>query len=357
MTERSVSDFTTSVVSRSLFSSILLAASVCAEPKPKVWIYTDMSDGTLKGPTHMGTVNDPDDISAMAGYLLMANEFETLGIVVASTHRELHKDTPDQGEWANRFFGEAYRAEVGVLNAALGGYPEDVKFVQSCIKESGERFDPAADYASLGNYSTVRALLAAAKAIPEGEVIHVLCWGTVTEPAMLVRHVIETNQPDVLERLVFIAHWTSSSFHQGTPENPERVANCQEDAAACAFMKERALAGMIRYHECGAIGQHGIVHGAPREAEFYAGFRVSRLGTQFVEGKFVKGCVDHSDSATYWVLLGKWGVSLADIPANGTLPPEMEKANEEAFREASKRIHEELLRRARIAAGKETPAE
>lgn len=325
-----------------------------ADPKPKVWIYTDMSDGTLKGPTHMGTVNDPDDLSAMAGYLLMANEFETLGIVVASTHREEHKLTPDQGEWANRFFGETYRAEVGALNAALGGYPEDVSFVQSCLKESGERFDPAADYASLAPYPTVQSLLDAARSLPEGERIHVLCWGTVTEPAILVRHVIETNQPGVLERLVFIAHWTSSNFHQGSLEHPENVANCREDSAACAFMKERARAGMIRYHECGAIGQHGIVSGAPKDEEFYQGFRASRLGTRFVEGKFVKGCVDHSDSATYWVLLGKWGVSLADIPADGSNPPEVEKANEEKFREHSKRIHEELLRRARLTAVKDT---
>jgi hypothetical protein len=32
----------------------------------------------------------------MAGYLLMADRFETLGIVVASTHRKEHATTPDQ---------------------------------------------------------------------------------------------------------------------------------------------------------------------------------------------------------------------------------------------------------------------
>jgi hypothetical protein len=37
-----------------------------------------MSDKSIPGKNHMGTVNDPDDISAMAGYLLMSNEFETL---------------------------------------------------------------------------------------------------------------------------------------------------------------------------------------------------------------------------------------------------------------------------------------
>ena len=34
--------------------------------KPKVWIYTDMTDKALPGINHMGTINDPDDISAMA---------------------------------------------------------------------------------------------------------------------------------------------------------------------------------------------------------------------------------------------------------------------------------------------------
>ena len=60
-------------------SSLLLltVAALTAAPKPIVWIYTDMSDSTLKGSEQRGHVNDPDDISAMAGYLLLANEFDT----------------------------------------------------------------------------------------------------------------------------------------------------------------------------------------------------------------------------------------------------------------------------------------
>ncbi|NJM55843.1 MAG: hypothetical protein HC841_08075 [Verrucomicrobiae bacterium] len=186
-----------------LAASVLLARA--ADTKPKVWIYTDMSDGTLKGPTHMGTVNDPDDISAMAGYLLLANEFETLGIVVASTHRKEHRSTPDQGAWANRFFGDAYRAEVAALNRASGGYPADIRFTQSCIKESGERYDAAKTYADLDRYPTVRALLDAAAQQPDGALINVLCWGTVTEPAILVNHCRATGRGAVLKKLRFIA--------------------------------------------------------------------------------------------------------------------------------------------------------
>ena len=81
--------------------------------------------------------------------------------------------------------------------------------------------------------------------------------------------------------------------------------------------------------------------------------RISRVGTIFVDGKFAHNSVDHSDSATYWTLLGNWGVSLKDIAANGTNDPEVERRNEKAFLEWSPRIHDELLRRARAAAGRQ----
>jgi hypothetical protein len=160
-----------------------------------------------------------------------------------------------------------------------------------------------------------------------------------------------TGRTDLLQKIRFIAHWTNSPLRQGTPEHPERVANCREDAAACAYLKSMALAGLIDYRECGAIGQSGIVSGAPRGAEYYENFKVSRLGQIFAEGKFVFGNVDHSDSATYWVLLGTMGVTLDDIPADGSNNAVREKANEDTFRAHSPALHEELLRRARAAAG------
>jgi hypothetical protein len=333
----------------SLGSLTLIVAG--AAPKPAVWIYTDMSDKSIPGKNHMGTVNDPDDISAMAGYLLLANEFDTRGIVVASTHRPEHATTPDQAAWADRFLGEAYRAEVANLNANLGGgFPADIAFTQSSIKESSERYNPAKTYASLDAYPTVRSLFDEATREPAGGLINVLIWGSTTEPAILVNHCLATGRADLLRKLRFIAHWTNSPLHQGTPENPEHVANCREDAAACAFLKKTAAAGQIDYRECGAIGQHGIVGAAPRGADYYEAFKVSRLGRIFAEGKFVHGSVDHSDSATYWVLLGTMGVTLSDIPADGTNSAAREKANEDRFRAHSRALHEELLRRARAAA-------
>lgn len=319
------------------------------EEKTRVWIYTDMSDRTIPGPNHMGTINDPDDISAMAGYLLMGNMFETLGIVVASTHRSQHQDTPDQAKWADGYLGQAYRRDVVNLNRTIGGYPENVRFMQSSIKETAERYLPERTYHSLEEYGTVRALLDTASSV--NGVIHVLCWGSLTEPAILVNHCRATGQTGILDKLVFIAHWTNSSWHQGSREHPEDVANCREDAAACAYLKQMALEGYITYYECGAIGQHGIVSGSPKGDAYFDRFRTSNLGTIFVEGKFVHGHVDHSDAATYWTLLGNWGVGLEDIASNGTNCPEVEQRNSEIFTEWSPRIHDELLRRSLAASG------
>lgn len=317
--------------------------------KPKVWIFTDMTNPRLNGSNKHDTINDPDDVSTMAGYLLMASEFETLGVVVASTHRTEHRSTPDQAVWANRFFGDAYSTDVQLLNKRIGGYPKEIKFRQSCIKTTGERFKTSSDYSSLEGYKSVKVLFEEIKVLNDDETINVLCWGSLTEPAILVAHCIQSKQKKLLKRIRFIAHWTNSSVHQGSPNHPERVANCKEDANACAYLKQMAKDGWIMYHECGAIGQHGIVSGSPKGKEYFDQFRSSKLGTIFVEGKYVFNCVDHSDSATYWTLLSNWGVSLDDIKINGTNDQKIELKNERAFRKASKRIHDELLRRARLA--------
>lgn len=330
-----------------LFST---AGAFAQEPtRPKVWIYTDMSDPALPGSNHRGTVNDPDDVSAMAGYLLMADRFETLGIVVASTHRGEHAKSPDQGAWANEVFGNAYQADLPALKSISNDFPKSISFVQSCIKESADKFDPGKDYASLFNYGTVESLFSATQKLADGETINVLCWGSLTEPAILVAHCLATENESVLEKLRFIGHWTDSSLHQGSPQHPEDVANCREDAAACSYIKSMAAAGKMVYHECGAIGQHGIVSGSPKGNDYFDQFRTSSLGKLFVDGKFVNRCVDHSDSATYWVLLGEHGVTLKDIAPDGTNSSAMELENEKKFAATSQQIHDELLRRSKIA--------
>ena len=336
-----------------IFPVIFLAANlVCAQTgKPKVWIYSDVSDKTIPGGNKEGTVNDPDDISAMAGYLLLGNMFDTKGIVVASTHRKEHRHSADQGEWAKSYFGDAYQKDLPNLNRSIGGYPESHHFIESCIKLSAELYDPDATYSSLEKYPSVKALVDLAERDRDPEPINVLCWGSLTEPAILVNHCLATDKAVVLDKLRFIGHWTNSSLHQGSRSHPEDVANCREDSLACAYLKDVAVRGQIRYYECGAIGQHGIVSGSPKGHEYFDQFRASHLGRIFIEGKFAYKSVDHSDSATYWVLLGRWGVELDDISKDGTNPPATEIVNEEKFRNNSRRIHDELLRRSRAAAG------
>ncbi|MEM9703431.1 MAG: sulfatase-like hydrolase/transferase, partial [Planctomycetota bacterium] len=129
--------------------------------RPRIWVVTDMSDPTLPGTNHRGTINDPDDVSAMAGLLLMADRFEIRGITVASTHRAEHRTTPNQADWADRVFGTAYRAAVPTLNAALhagspeSGYQPAVRFLQSSLKPTGERFDPSKNCPDLTSYHSV----------------------------------------------------------------------------------------------------------------------------------------------------------------------------------------------------------
>lgn len=319
--------------------------------KPLVWIISDMSDNTLKGSESTGTVNDPDDISAMAGYFLMANEFETRGIVISSTHRKEHvAGTPDQKEWADRYFGEAYAHDLDHLNGTIGGYPDTIPFYQSCIKETADHFDPNKSYKDLSQYDTVQMLVDEVQSLQDGEILNILCWGSLTEQAIFVKHCLDTGKEELLEHVRFIAHWTNSSLKQGSPEQPWKVANFNEDASAGWYVKDLAFEGVYDYFELGCCGQHGIVSGQPRTNGYYDGFKESQLGTIFAEGKFVYNGVDHSDSATYWVLLGGYGVDLGDVDPRGNNAAKVEQANIDAFYKNSKALHEELLRRAQAAA-------
>ena len=319
--------------------------------KPVVWIYTDMSDESIPGPNKEGTVNDPDDISAMAGYLLLADCFDTRGIVVASTHRKQHATSGNQAEWAQHYLGEAYAADVVNLKKVYPDFPDSISFTQSCIKESAERFDYKKDYAKvLDHYPTVISLLDLLE--HEKDTVNVLCWGSLTEPAILVNACLHSGRAYLLKKVRFIAHWTDSSLHQGSPEHPENVANCREDASACSYLKAMAAEEKILFYELGAIGQHGIMSGSPRGKNYFNQFHKSHLGKIFATGKYAFNTVDDSDSATYYVLLGRWGVSLCDVASDGTNNPEVEKANEKKFFQEAAAIRAELLTRSDVAAGK-----
>lgn len=324
---------------KTIVAAIALMLSLsCIGQKPAVWLISDGGDG----------INDPDDISAVASYLLMSNMFDTRAIVMASTLHHWHKETDDQGEWAKRTYGKAYAADLANLNKYIGGYQREIRFMESSVKAHGDCFQWQKRY-DLKDYPSILELFR--EVDKSDEIINVLCYGPLTEQAILVSHCLENNRYDILNKIRFIAHWTSSNFHVGTIENPEHTHNCWADGIACDYMKKMALNGAIKYYECGGIGQYGIVEGGPKGKAYFDQFKTSNLGKIFAEGKFNRNRVDDSDCATYWTLLGNYGVSLNDIASNGLNFPEVEKRNEEAFARHARDMREELLRRSKAASG------
>jgi len=312
--------------------------------KPVVWLISDGGNN----------INDPDDISAVASYLLMSNMFDTRAIVMASTVLAHNRNTPDQGKWAKEFYGKAYASDLVNLNKYIGGYQTTLRFLESSVKGQGDNFDKSHSY-NLQSYPSILALFE--ELDKSTTVINVLCFGPLTEQAILVSYCLEQRRNDILEKIRFISHWTSSNFHVGTIEHPENVHNCFGDAPACDYIKDIALNGHIKFYECGGIGQFGIVEPGPKGADYYDQFKTSKLGKIFAEGKFTKNRVDDSDSATYWALLGNYGVSLNNIADNGLNFPEVEKRNEAAFALRSAAMRDELLRRSNAASGIDVNAE
>lgn len=320
-----------------LFSIIVVNQKILAQ-KPIVWLISDGGD----------KINDPDDISAIAGYLLMSNRFDTRAIVMGSSLHHWNKDTDNQAVWAKNTYGKAYAADLNNLNKYIGGYQKEIRFLESSIKGIGKSFQWQKSYA-LKDYPSILALY---KEVNKGDdIVNVLCFGPLTEQAIFVSYCIENNRFDLLNKLRFISHWTSSNFHVGTIKNPEHTHNCFADPIACDYMKKMALNGTIKFYECGGIGQYGIVEEGQKGKDYFDQFCESNLGKIFREGKFNKNRVDDSDCATYWALLGNYGVSLNDIASNGLNFPEVEKRNKEAFALHAFEMRNELLRRSNAAAG------
>ncbi len=322
----------------SFYALLILSSISIHAQKPIVWL---ISDGGKN-------INDPDDISAIASYLLMSNHFETEKIILGSTILTRNKNTENQKLWAENTYGNAYKKDIINLNKYIGGYQEDISFLESSIKGNGEHFSQSIDY-NLRNYPSILELYKCVK--KSKRIINILSYGPLTEQAIFVSYCLKQGQAKLLEKVRFISHWNSSNFHAGTIEHPEKTHNCMGDASACAYMKLQALNGNIKYYECGGIGQHGIVENGQKGSDYYEQFAKSNLGKIFFEGKFNKNRVDDSDSATYWVLLGNYGVDLKDIANNGLNFPEVEQRNEAAFKSRAKDIRNELLRRSNIAAG------
>lgn len=315
---------------------LVIAVTVFAQ-KPKVWLISDGGEN----------INDPDDISAVAGYILMSNHFDTRAIVMASTIHPWHKTKPDQAKWAKETYGKAYAADLPNLNKYIGGYQKEFLFLESSVKGIGV-FQPENDY-NIKDYPSIYALFKELE--KTDDLLNILCFGPLTEQAILVQYCMKNNRNDLLRKARFISHWTNSTLHTGTLKNPEHTHNCFADGIACDYVKQKALNGTIKFYECGGIGQYGIVEAGPKGKEYYDLFYESNLGTIFRNGKFNKNRVDDSDCATYWALLGNYGVSLNDIADNGLNYHEVELRNEKAFALHAEDMRNELLRRSNAAAG------
>ncbi len=322
--------------------SLLVVFSLLA--KPRVWVYTDMSDPTDR---RQGghPQNDPDDICTMASFLLQANEFDIGGIVYGSTNR---KSLGDPTDFVQNVFVAAYTHDRPFLEAAFGGYPEELPFMRSSITQDTEpiQFNPKSVYAELEDLESVAALIDYASEGP----VYVLCWGPLTEAAIAVQHCLSMGKREALNNMTFIAHWTKSWIAQGTPEAPFKVANCRDDWAACVFLHEQAKAiDEVKYIELGSVGQSGIVNGGENYPRFDE-FQKSRLGQIFINSKFYHGKPDQSDGSTFWLLRESFGVTLDDYKHDGTLTMDEEKRNRDGFKEKGYAILDDLFQRSDAAA-------
>lgn len=334
----------------SVFLLVGLATLVTATPvKPNLWVYTDMSDPRVQR-TGGHPYDDPDDICTLAALLLEANRFHIEAVVYSSNHRKgLGADT----DFVPNIFANAYAQDQPFLNSALGGYQEKINFVRSSLRRSDptERFDLDADYHDLSDLPTVQSLVEYATENP----VYVLLWGPVTEGAIAVRHCLSTGNDAALANMTFIAHWTRSYIAQGTPEAPHKVANCNDDAPACAWLHETAQRNrQVKYVEVGSTGQTGIVNGSAGHPKF-AEFQNSRLGQIFIHSKKYHGKPDFSDGATFWVLVEELGATLADFTTDGTFSQAREENARDKFLADGHAIIDDLLVRSNAAGAANNP--
>lgn len=312
--------------------------------RPRIWVLSDLSDPRDRREGGHPQ-NDPDDISALAALLLEANRFEIGGIVYSSTHR---RNLADATDFVTSTFVAAYAHDQPYLERAFPGYPPSIPFLRSSLTGHPEarRFDPAKDYRDLTDLPSVQALVDYATAHPT----YVLLWGPTTEAAIALRHCLTTGNTVALQNMTFVSHWTKSWIAQGTPEHPFAVANCRDDAAACAFLHDTAAVDpRVRCVETGSVGQTGIVNGSTGYPKFES-FNRSRLGQILLQAKFYAGKPDGSDSATFWVLLDHFGPGLADYATDGSLDQATEEANRDRFLAAAPALLDDLRVRSDAAA-------
>jgi hypothetical protein len=346
--------------------SITVTNSTQGNAKPNVWIQTDLT-AALSYPsiTTSSTVSeaetdqgsDADDHVALANYLMLANKFNTVGIVLGVTNRNTTENTKT---FFDNTFLKAYTDDYACLKNNFTGYPtpQSLNVMESSLT-AGSGFTtfknlPETQYDNYANLpGTVKSLVDELKSTKYSATspLYVLVWGGLTESAMAIKHLQRTGNTAALNRLYIISHWTSSFINQGTPQDPFNPANCRSAGEACDFVHNEAKKSdaAFKFVDLGSIGQEGIVSGY---GGWFSGglngtrakqFRKSKLGDLLIKSKFVFGKPDGSDCATYYALLGTYGVKLSDFNSNGVLTEADENAGWAAFRGTAHDMLDELL--------------
>lgn len=349
----------------SIISLLGISLSIQAQQKPTIWIHTDLTSATsytVTSTTSEGETDqdsDPDDHVAMAMYLMLANKFNTKGIVVGVTNRNTTLNTKT---FFDNTFIKAYETDVVQLNAKIGGYPtadslKKVTWESSLTAGSG--------FISFSNtpedkYDSYNALPGTVKALVDeldnssysaSNPLYVCVWGSMNEIAIATKYLIRNEKMAALERLYVVSHWTSSFVAQGTPQNPFNVANCNSGRAACDYMHNEAkkTTAKFKFADLGSCGQGGIVSGS---GSWFSGglngakataLRKSKLGDLAMKSKFVFGKPDGSDCATFYTILGSHDVKLSNFNHNGVLTQTDEQSAINAYKNSAPRIWDDLL--------------
>lgn len=357
--------------------SLLIAGATLA--KPSIWIHTDLtaatsysiSGGDAKAITDKNS--DPDDHVALANYLMLANKFDTVAIVMGSTNRDTQKDVK---KFFDDTFRKAYEKDYPCLQEKIGGYPtpQSIKAYESSLT-AGSGFiqfstSPDNKYDNYNNLlPTVKYLVDELKKTKysSSNPLYVLVWGGMGEIAMATKHLIRNNETAALNRLFVVSHWTATfadtrqgdnKCYSGSANDIYNVANCNVNCSSCKYMRDEAAksTAKFRWVECGNIGQHGIVTGYGKyfngvNGSVYNNFKKSALGELFVKSKFVFGKPDGSDCATFYAVLGNYGVKLSNFNDNGQLTKSHEDSARNSFKNKAQDMLAELETIAEVAAG------
>jgi len=372
-----------------LFSalSLFLCSIGSVAQKPSIWITSDFTGIKITGPewkdknetkSHYNTESDADDYCAVANYLMLANRFNTVRIVVGSDWAPSERSSNAADEFRNRFL-PAYKNDLSYWNGenGIGGYPtaNEIDASLRLASTQGKRFNPEEDYKDINKLpETVRELVLELKSkkYSSQNPLYVLVWGPATEVAIAIKHLQVDKQKKALQSLHVISHWTTSYIYHNNPsrcrtDEVEKiktgVANCNEDCQACKFLHEEAAKtnAAFRFTDVGSIGQTGIVDGsvpyfAPEgyQNPKVALFKKSMMGEMFISSNFIQNRPDGSDMATIYVLLEQYGLKLADFNNNGQLTEEQERHGLEVFKKQANYMLDELLAISNIVANNKT---